>query len=673
MTNLNKSLSEMRQTYPSITDAMERATRRNNEKIFVIGYHPDSDVGGGNFVYDANRSKSDHNGGTVIDPDKTFPSDWTNSTQVNDWFTADGVGNGVYLRPNVEYVTAEMFGALGGNPINDQTCFEAALANNSVVNLLESKSYTLPTLNISSSNRILNIPNSTEIIFDASILGSVIGLNVTGAFCYIKGGSLRSSESASLTWIVSISGFGSKIDGVTVNDPTKSNYVGDGTNIPYNRGCIRVDQPNCVVNNCNIYNAEGAGIWNYRENTRITENRIHDNITGIVLDYGGSLGFGDNTVVSSNVIYDNNAGSTLHMSGADGILTYKTTKGHTITINTISNNGEHGTYIQSTKNTVVGNVVFDNPGSGLKFGGGFESTISANNCYNNAGDISPNDDADIYIQSPFGNTVVQGNTCINSSGVYGIRCVWLESKAIVGEESNMTFSGNSVYGVYSVDAIRVSGEKGFVVNGNSSNGNILISQSTTNHPVMTNTSVSNNTCVRLTIDKASAPIIKNNDCDEFYINSSASAAIVNGNNIRLQTSAIGSLKDISQFSFNNIVYTETVTTNPLFTQGGSVSDNSGKRFAGNVFNSSGGRIIYFTSDSISGNDITFIDNELNGVVNQCVYMWGENHQFIGNRETGDGGTLCFIRGTNNIITNNLGVIAVEIPASNTVDNNLTRV
>jgi len=100
MTNLNKPLSEMRQTYPGIPDAMERATRRHNESIFVIGYHPDSDVGGGNLVYDANRPKSDHNGGTVIDPDQTFPSDWNDSAQVAAWFTADGAGNGVWVRPN---------------------------------------------------------------------------------------------------------------------------------------------------------------------------------------------------------------------------------------------------------------------------------------------------------------------------------------------------------------------------------------------------------------------------------------------------------------------------------------------------------------------------------------------------------------------------------------------
>jgi len=114
MTNLNKPLSEMRQTYSSIPDAMERATRRHNESIFVIGYHPDSDVGGGNFVYDASRAKSGHNGGTVIDPEKTFPTDWNDSGQVEAWFTADGVESGVWVRPNFEYVTPYMFGATGG-------------------------------------------------------------------------------------------------------------------------------------------------------------------------------------------------------------------------------------------------------------------------------------------------------------------------------------------------------------------------------------------------------------------------------------------------------------------------------------------------------------------------------------------------------------------------------
>jgi len=91
------------------------SVERNDQAwIFVIGYQPDSDVGGGNLVYDANRAKSDHTGVDVFDPDKAFPTDWTNATQVDDWFTADGVGNGVYVRPDVKIITPEMAGALSG-------------------------------------------------------------------------------------------------------------------------------------------------------------------------------------------------------------------------------------------------------------------------------------------------------------------------------------------------------------------------------------------------------------------------------------------------------------------------------------------------------------------------------------------------------------------------------
>lgn len=66
-------------------------------RVNISGYHTAGDGGGGKFYWDASQDKANHNGGTIIDPDVTFPADWTNATQVNTWFTA-GAGTGCWVR-----------------------------------------------------------------------------------------------------------------------------------------------------------------------------------------------------------------------------------------------------------------------------------------------------------------------------------------------------------------------------------------------------------------------------------------------------------------------------------------------------------------------------------------------------------------------------------------------
>lgn len=65
--------------------------------VTLLNYHSDVEGGGGVFVWDSTGDKATHNGGTIIDPDITFPTDWTNQTQLATWFTA-GTGTGVFRR-----------------------------------------------------------------------------------------------------------------------------------------------------------------------------------------------------------------------------------------------------------------------------------------------------------------------------------------------------------------------------------------------------------------------------------------------------------------------------------------------------------------------------------------------------------------------------------------------
>src|SRR5699024_8007978 len=55
----------------SIADllALSAEQRREDLRYLVKGYHAGSDMGGGEFYWDADRTKAEANGGTVIDPD----------------------------------------------------------------------------------------------------------------------------------------------------------------------------------------------------------------------------------------------------------------------------------------------------------------------------------------------------------------------------------------------------------------------------------------------------------------------------------------------------------------------------------------------------------------------------------------------------------------------------
>ncbi|WDS51312.1 tail fiber protein [Salmonella phage SeF3a] len=82
--------------------------------VFVASFHPSTNYGGGFFRWDPSGNKAAHNGGTIIDPGKTFPT-WDSAGKTS-WFTASGTGTGVWRRQDVMgHYRAEDFGALPWN------------------------------------------------------------------------------------------------------------------------------------------------------------------------------------------------------------------------------------------------------------------------------------------------------------------------------------------------------------------------------------------------------------------------------------------------------------------------------------------------------------------------------------------------------------------------------
>lgn len=120
--------------------------------VNVLNYHTGLEGGGGVFYWDASKPKTEHNGGTVIDPTVTFPSDWNNQTQLTDWFTA-GTGTGCWVRQYDGAVNVRWFGAKGDGITDDSASIQSALSASSDV-YIPSGTYSIAS-NISVVNKSL--------------------------------------------------------------------------------------------------------------------------------------------------------------------------------------------------------------------------------------------------------------------------------------------------------------------------------------------------------------------------------------------------------------------------------------------------------------------------------------------------------------------------------------
>lgn len=95
----------------------------DGQKILVESYHPDANrLAGGILYWNASGTKSSHNGVTIFDPDKSYPTDWTVRSQRVAWYTPSSSGTGVWVRPEkADDLTVDYAGAKPYNPAQVDT------------------------------------------------------------------------------------------------------------------------------------------------------------------------------------------------------------------------------------------------------------------------------------------------------------------------------------------------------------------------------------------------------------------------------------------------------------------------------------------------------------------------------------------------------------------------
>jgi hypothetical protein len=94
--------------------------------IQLLGFHTKGDGGGGVFYWDATKAKSEHNGGTIIDPSIAgLVANW-DYTQ-NLYFSPAVIGQGCWVREYSGAVNVKWFGAVGDGVADDTNAIQKVL------------------------------------------------------------------------------------------------------------------------------------------------------------------------------------------------------------------------------------------------------------------------------------------------------------------------------------------------------------------------------------------------------------------------------------------------------------------------------------------------------------------------------------------------------------------
>jgi len=116
VTDVQTQLRATAKTVDTISDLLSESEAGS---VYVNGYHTAGDGGGGDWYWKADEPTGNHNGGTIVATNVTFPSDWTNQTQVANWFTPIAGSTGCWMRLGNDPLSVKCVGAKGDGVQDD--------------------------------------------------------------------------------------------------------------------------------------------------------------------------------------------------------------------------------------------------------------------------------------------------------------------------------------------------------------------------------------------------------------------------------------------------------------------------------------------------------------------------------------------------------------------------
>lgn len=245
----------------------------NGRQYQASGFYSGSTVGGGLFVWDATRSKSGHNGGTVIAPEALTAWNGTHaglSTYLN-W---SGSGNGCFVRVKKSHIYPENFGAVGDATLYDDTPLKkhADTMKFSKITWKSGSNYLLSRqLEILVNSDLVFEGNNAKFKTDANYAVSTSGdwrpaISVIGQDVKVTVRNLYHYGSNDiLNWITAVTNFGvhsvsvaGQINGVRLSKVNVENITSDfaaGSTVRVARA-NRVSVSNCTGNKCGFHGIE---------------------------------------------------------------------------------------------------------------------------------------------------------------------------------------------------------------------------------------------------------------------------------------------------------------------------------------------------------------------------------------------------------------------------------
>ena len=337
-------------------------------QISVENYHSNYFGGGGLFSWDATKDKADHNGGTVIDPDIVFPTDWSDQTERTAWFTAS-TGAGCWVIQADTATSIMWFGAVGDGVVNDRDSINECIGycrNNGVPMYIPAGEFLclspfdsgafLEIFGDGTKSRLLPSFSSSGYLFDITGTGtgvswrsfSVYGPDIFSAttnFAKFEDGYFIRFEYLKLQKL----GVGLNLETAWGTYVSKCFFLYVGNPLSFGKG------NGASVRDCYIIRYQGAGI--------VFTESLSPRIDNVILEYGDggyaiSLQATQSAVITN--IYTENGDAT------DIRLTFKNQKSCVNT--TIKNcwlnaNGPAQIKCRSYRGLEIDNIVINNPAS----------------------------------------------------------------------------------------------------------------------------------------------------------------------------------------------------------------------------------------------------------------------------------------------------------------------
>ena len=402
--------------------------------VTVDGYHAAADGGGGVFYWDSAQDKANHNGGSVIDPDITFPTTWATTSEQTTWFTA-GSGTGAWVRAEGKY-NAFHFGATGDGSTDDTQPIQQLITATGDIEILAG-SYKITNILTMLDNTQLTLSKNAVLTFSGTMLTKSMFSATSKSNVHITGGQMIGDVTA---------------------DADSDNTYGNAINF--------VSCSNVSVRDTKISYFPRAGIHlNSTTNYEIISNEIHD-IQPVTTNMTGMCGLSiedqcDNGIIQHNVIHDIGKYTTLDSTGSGIRIIVQTSgnisKNFDVSHNYIYNIQEHGI------------TIYDGVGSSAESSSITNNRIVDTGRRGNNGETGQRGNG-IYLLKVVGVSIT--NNSLARTNTYTSVASILHAAISVAETSSGTepviISGNTIQ-TDPLSGIRVQGANTAVIDGNTIN------------------------------------------------------------------------------------------------------------------------------------------------------------------------------------------------------------